>query len=180
MKTKIFDLSIDFQTRKQRLTLELDGDLRPQYDQLIGKDLELTLKPYRQKRSLNANAYCWELIGKLAEQMHLPSTEVYRAAIKRVGVYKDFEGLAESDAKTLRTAWEMLGLGWQTEQVDYDANGELVTIRCYYGSSRYNTAQMARLIDDIVSDCLELGIETKPPEEIDRLKSLWKGDAKDV
>ena len=62
------------------------------------------------------------------------------------------------------------------EQLDYAENGENVTIRCYYGSSVYNTKQMARLIDDVVSDCKEMGIETKPPEEIDRLVSLWKGD----
>jgi len=176
MKARISDLSIDLTTRKQRLTLELCGDFRRQYDDLQGKDLELTLKPYRERRSLNANAYLWKLIGDLAESMNLPPVEVYRNAIKRVGIYKDFCDLSEKDAKTLQTAWGMLGLGWVCEQLDYAENGENVTIRCYYGSSVYNTKQMARLIDDVVSDCKEMGIETKPPEEIDRLVSLWKGD----
>lgn len=175
MIARISDLSIDISTRKQRLTLELGGDFRRLYDELKDKDLDLTLKPHREKRSLNANAYLWTLIRDLAERMHLPDVEVYRNAIKRVGVYKDFGDLSEKDAKTLQTAWGMLGLGWISEQLDYAEDGEKVTIRCYYGSSVYNTKQMGRLIDDVVSDCRELGVETKPPEEVDRLVSLWKG-----
>ena len=76
-------------------------------------------------------------------------------------------------AKTLRTAWERLGTGWVTEQVDYDQAGEKVTVRCYYGSSQYDTKRMSRLIDNLVQDCKALGIPTDTPEEIEKIKSLW-------
>ena len=33
---------------------------------------------------------------------------------------------------------------------------------------------MARLIDDIVTEAKELGIETATPEEIQKLKDRWK------
>ena len=44
----------------------------------------------------------------------------------------------------------------------------------YYGSSTYDRAEMARLLDDLIEDAQALGIETKSPEEVDRLLSLWQ------
>ena len=175
MKAKLFDLSIDFYTRRQKVTFEIEGDFRRQYDEFIGKDLELTVKPFREKRSLNANAYMWVLIGKLAEAMNRPVDEIYRHAIKAVGIYKDFPPLPISEAGTLQTAWRSLGEGWIAEQLDYDEDGESVIIRCWYGSSVYNTKQMSRLLDYIIEDCRALGIETLTPEELARIKAEWKG-----
>lgn len=43
----------------------------------------------------------------------------------------------------------------------------------YYGSSTYDTAQMSRLINIIVEECKAQGIETRTPDEISKLVSLW-------
>ena len=43
----------------------------------------------------------------------------------------------------------------------------------YYGSSCYYTKQMSRLIDLVVEDCKEQGIDTATPEEIALLKEEW-------
>lgn len=140
-----------------------------------GKKYEVTVKEYRKKRSLDANAFCWELCTKLAERIQGHTKEdVYREAIRQIGIYKDFSGLSPDDAKTLRTAWGMLGTGWVTEQVDYMPDGENVVIRCYYGSSTYNTRQMSRLIDHLIQDCQALGIETRPPEEVESILRQWE------
>lgn len=37
------------------------------------------------------------------------------------------------------------------------------------GSSQYNTREMSRLIDGLVSECKECGIETLTPEELERM-----------
>ena len=170
MKARILDFSIGF-NRKQRLTIELDGDFRTLYDALHDCDCEVTVKKFRQKRSKNANAYCWQLCGQIGELLNTSPEDVYRGAIRRVGIYQDIE-LAPQAAKTMQHVWKAHGIGWITEQVDESENGAL--IRFYYGSSVYNTKQMSRLIDDIVSDAKELGIETKTPEELARLKEEWK------
>lgn len=134
-----------------------------------GKEYSVDLRPLRKSRSLNANAYMWQLCTQLAEVNSLTKEEVYRNAVKDVGVYKDFLELSEQDASTIRTAWEMLGTGWVTEQVDYMPDGSKVHIRCYYGSSTYNTKQMSRLIDYIVQDCKACGIETLTDAELSLL-----------
>ena len=158
--------------RKQRLTLEIDGDFRQTYDTLKDTECDFSVKKHREKRSKNANAYCWQLIGQIAESMNMTAEQVYRDAIKRVGVFQDVE-LTERAAETMQHVWREHGIGWISEKVDDTADG--VLIRFYYGSSVYNTKQMSRLIDDIVADAKELGIETKTPEELARMKSEWKG-----
>lgn len=180
MKGKLYDLSVGIFGRKQRLTIELDEDFRKSFDDLKDKEIEITIKPWKPKRSLNANAYLWELIGKLAEAMNLSPVEVYRLAIKQVGVYRDFPPLPRSEAETLKTAWKNLGLGWQTDTLDYDEDGDQVIVRCYYGSSVYNSKQMQRITDYVVQDCKALGIETRTPEELAILTSAWKGAKLDV
>lgn len=159
--------------RKQRLTLEVDGDFRETYEDLKDCDCDLRLKRYRHKRSTNANAYCWQLINQIADLINSTAEDVYREAIRRVGVFQDVE-LTEKAAKTMQHIWHEHGIGWMTEKVDDTENG--VLIRFYYGSSVYNTKQMSRLIDDIVTDAKELGIETKTPNELSLLKSEWRGE----
>lgn len=130
------------------------------------------LKEKRERRSLDANAYCWVLLDKLAASLNTTKEELYRLYVKRVGVFRDFH-LDPEEAKSFEVAWSMLGTGWLTEQVDYTQDGERVVIRAYYGSSRYNTKQMSRLIDEIVEACKDQGIETKTPDELAIMKETW-------
>lgn len=127
------------------------------------------IKEFREKRSLDANAYFWVILDKIAEALARTKEELYLEYVKKVGPFKDFT-LTEDEAKTFRVAWNRLGIGWPTEQVDYDQDGDRVVIRAYYGSSTYNTKQMSRLIDMVVEDAKGLGIETMTPEELARLK----------
>ena len=136
-----------------------------------GEVLELEIKRPREKRSLDANAYCWVLIGKLAEKMGLSSLEIYRDAIRELHIYKDV-ALEPEAAATMRHIWQAHGLGWQTEQIDYAPNG-MVLVRFWYGSSSYNTRQMSRLIDNLVQDCKAVGIETMTPQELEALIGRW-------
>ena len=94
------------------ITFELDKTDRSflDNDMLDGRDLDLTVKAFRKKRSLNANAYMWELCGKLAETLDgVTKDDVYREAVRNTGVYKDIE-LPIEDAETLQTIQISVGL----------------------------------------------------------------------
>ena len=178
---KINALNIDFLTGKTLLTLEVNekSAIKQGYDELKDcEKLSIKIGKYREKRSLDANAYCWVLCTKLAEErskdgVKVTKEDVYREEIRDLGIYRDYVNLPLPEAKTLQTAWGMLGTGWVTEQVDFSPNGENVTIRCYYGSSQYNTKQMSRLISNLQQDCEAVGISTKTPDEIANMLSLW-------
>ena len=64
--------------------------------------------------------------------------------------------------------WSDNGIAWFTDVVDIAENGK-IGINAYYGSSSYNTKQMAKLIDGVVQDCKAIGIETESPENIKSL-----------
>ena len=136
---------------------------------------DVKITKHREKRSKNANDYLWVLCDKIADAVDLSKEEVYQDAIKHRGIYKDFHNLAPKDADTLKVVWNTYGTGWIAEQVDYEPDGETVIIRCYYGSSVYDTKQMSRLIDYIVNEAKNLDIETMTPDELLNMKSQWKG-----
>lgn len=135
------------------------------------KDKKFEIKEHKEKRSLNANAYAWVLIGKIAEVVGNTKEEVYREYIKNKGIYRIIT-IDEKAAPTFMKVWQGQGLGWLCETSTTKIAG-LVDIVAYYGTSSYNTKQMASFIDYIVQEAKELEIEVLPPEEIERLKSLW-------
>ena len=104
----------------------------------------------------------------------MPSSKIYRAAIKEVGGNYDVVCVQDKAVEKLRDVWMQNGLGWQTDTMPSKVDG-CTNVLLYYGSSTYDTAQMARLIDIIVQDCHSLGIETRSPEEIESLLSSWGG-----
>lgn len=136
--------------------------------QMEGKKYVAELRPYQKRRSLSANAYFWTLLDKLAGVLQTGKEELYLAYIRQYGLFKDFT-LAPDEARTFCHAWEMLGTGWPTQQLDYDADGERVVIRAYYGSSTYTARRMARLINAVAEDCRAQGIDTLTPQELARL-----------
>ena len=65
---RIRDFTRDILTRKQILSLEVEGDLSELIEQLKDEKLTIELKKFRKKRSLTANGYYWQLIHKISER----------------------------------------------------------------------------------------------------------------
>lgn len=168
MKARLKDLTFTLD-RKQKLVLELDGDFRADFDKLKDHDVRVKVTRYRKKRSLDANAYAWVLIDKLAEATGEDKAIVYRHAIKSIGGVSDIVAVTDEAVDKFRRNWEKQGLGWQTDIFDSKDGYKRVIV--YYGSSTYDTKQMSQLIDNLVQDAQALGIETLPPAELARLKS---------
>lgn len=172
----ITGISFDYLSGKPLVTFELNerNSALEMVDEL--KSLEkLTLKvgKFKQKRSLDANAYCWTLIGKIAEKTNVPKREVYMEAIRQMGGNYEIVCIKTEAANSLRSAWESNGIGWQTE-VMYSKIKGCTNVFLYYGSSIYTVDQMQRLISIIKQDCDALGIETKSQAEIDSLLQHWR------
>lgn len=138
------------------------------WDGLQDKDCELSVKRYRNKRSNEANAYAWALIDKIAHKKRLTKTEVYRNAIREIGGVSEMFSIRKNSLKRFEDTWARNGIGWQVEDIGSQIPG-WTNIIAYYGSSTYDSAQMAALIDSLVQDCQALGIETKSQEEIESL-----------
>ncbi len=135
------------------------------------KDKKFDIKEHKNKRSLNANSYCWLLLGKIADVIGNTKEEVYRDYIKNKGIYKIITMSSEA-VSTFKKVWQDRGLGWVCETSETKIAG-LTDVIAYYGTSSYNTKQMANFIDYVVQECENLGIETKSQEEINSLLESW-------
>lgn len=163
MRGVIVDFSLSF-SRKQRLTLELDGDFREEYDKLHEKPVEIVIKRYREKRSLDANAYLWALITKIANVLRESKEEIYFDMLRRYG-QGGAVSVEEKYAEDFKRSYKYNDfLGSSV------LNGKTFQhFRFWVGSSEYNSEEMSILIDGVIYEAKNLGIETMTPEELQSL-----------
>lgn len=138
-----------------------------------GKLLTVDISKQKKKRSLDANALLWVLCQKIAEVIHSTKELVYQKFIKEVGQFEIVPIKAEAVERWIEV-WNSKGLGWFAEVMEDSKLPGYKKVISYYGSSAYDQKEMSVLLDEVVRECKELGIETLPPDEIKALKENWK------
>jgi len=160
----------DFESKGILVTLSLADVSVQELQTLKAMDkLSVMLKKWHKKRSLDANAYCWVLITKIAEAVKSSKEEIYEQMLQQYGFcYKDDNGYITI---TVKTCVDMSKIGGHWMPIK--DNGTWASYLMIKGSSEYDSAEMAHFIDCIVTEAKELGIQTETPDEIARMKSLW-------
>jgi len=146
------------------------SDMLHKYD---GQTFTAEIKAKKKGRSLDANAYCWVLAGKIAESKDIlvRKDDVYLQAIRDYGVSTVMPIQDELLNDILR--WHVDGgLGNQYRILGKSKFPGYTNVQFYYGSSSYDQKQFSKLIDGLIEDCKDLGIPTDTPEEIEYYKSL--------
>ena len=143
-----------------------------------GKEVTVEVKLKRRHRSLTANSYAWLLCQKLAEELSkngiTNKEDVYREAIRKCSIRPFIFPVKDEAVERWTEVWQQRGIGWVTEDWGAAKTPGYTIIASYPGSSTFNTAEMARLIDYLVDECQTLGISTRPQEEIDSLINDWR------
>lgn len=175
-KGKLKGVARDFATNKWCLTFEIDGTL-PAVDNLSSRELRITAKPWKEKRSLNANSYFHVLVGKIAEAIGASSTEVKNQIIADYGQLETDEDGNPSKIMILDSVkWESVEwLHLKPTIICFTMEEKLY--RIYYimrGTHTYDTAEMSRVIDATVQMAKEVGVETLTPKELEAMKKAWK------
>ena len=181
MQFEINDIDFKYKEQDDNMRVELitranKGVLKEidKIQELIkgNKRFIIEIKQYRQKRSLDANAYCFILCDKIAQVIGNTKEFVYKEAIKAVGVFEILP-IKDNALDRWMYAWENKGLGWQSEIYPGSLNEGYTRTINYFGSSVYNTKEMAILLDEIIWQAKELDIETISSIEQKRLIDLW-------
>lgn len=167
---KLLSVQRDWKSNRINMTFEVNEQPTEEINQIAScEKLSIEVKKFRQKRSLDANAYCWVLMTKIAEVVDSSKDEVYEEMLQKYGyVYQDDEGYiavtvkAEVDMSKIQGHWKFL-----------KTNGVFSSYLMIKGSSEYDSAEMAKFIDRIIDEAKDLGIETLPPEELERMKAEW-------
>lgn len=127
------------------------------------RDKFFDIEEHHEKRSLTANSYAWKLITMIADALRADKNDVYIEMLKRYG-----QSAVVAVKEDIKPAGFFKYFEILTTRNGYNH------IKVYKGSSEYDSREMAVLIDGIISEAKEMGIETLPPKEVERLKEMWK------
>lgn len=136
---------------------------------ISNRDVSIEIKNKYKRRTLDSNSYMWYLAEEIAKELGITKDEVYRDAIKNVGEFEILPIKNEAVEKFIE-AWEHNGKGWVCELLGKSKINGYTNVITYYGSSIYNTKSMSRLIDLMLEEANQLGIETLSDIEIQKLK----------
>lgn len=137
------------------------------------REKQFDISEHKEKRSLNANAYAWSLIGKIADAMRITKDEAYLKALKDWGQSEIVSVLSSINVSGYFKYFEAIGTGTIVDKKTGKVK-EFTHYKVYKGSSEYDTREMSILIDGLIQDAKELNIDTLPPNEVQRLKEMWK------
>lgn len=172
----ITDINIDLITKKPKISLLLDTNDINVVEKLKNENkLNIELKKWHQKRSLDANAYCWVLCDKIAKELSkdgqvVTKEIIYKDAILQIGSFEPFI-VQEISFEKFKRIWEKQGLGFLVQEVS--RKDKCIKVHCYYGSSTYDSKEMSLLIQILVDLAKSLNVETKSEAEIKNLLEQW-------
>lgn len=127
---------------------------------------EYEVKEYKHKRSLNANAYYWVLVNKIADALNQSKEFIHLCMLKQYGQRYVLCVPYDTPIENLVKYYERDGVRKQGDRL-------FKTYNVYLPSSEMNTYEMSKLIDGTVEEAQSMGIETMTPDEIAHLKSMW-------
>lgn len=118
------------------------------------------IEPHREKRSLDANAMLWACMQEIAQAIQTDKWSVYLQMLKRYGKFS-YVIVRPEAVEAMKKQWRELEVVGEV-----DVNGQKgVQLLCYYGSSTYNTKEFSVLLDGVISEMREMGLEPPPDKE---------------
>lgn len=133
-----------------------------------GKELSAEVKQYRCRRSLNANSYFWLIISEMASLLRTTKDELYLIMLERYGVFTHLI-VKPNVVERVKEEWRTV-----RELGEITVNGTTgMQLMCFFGSSTYDSKEFSVLLDGVISEAKELGLEVISDIEKSRLIDEW-------
>ena len=176
-KAQIHDISLDFKTGKQIISLACEKDISEEYERLKDKECKLKLVQYRKRRSLDANAYFHVLVWKIAETINRSKIYTKNRLIAEYGQMEiiDCKPMVLTLSDDIEP-YDIESIHLQpTTRTMLNSKGNMFRVcMVMRGSHTYNTKEMSILIDGAVQEAKQLGIETATPQELKEMQEKWR------
>ena len=162
---------MEFILREQKNVLQVQNELMNILPELKDKPYICELKPYKKRRSLDANAYFHVLVDKISKALKQPASEI------KVKLNLDYGTLARDESgqiagfKALKIVPISKFCKYAKAIGESEENGKVfVKYLVYKNTHELDSAEMATLIDGTIEEAKLLGIETRTPAELETLK----------
>lgn len=167
---KITGAAINVLDGTLKLEIQADKSVRNNLDNLMKCDLlDIEIKKHRERRSLDANALLWACLGDIAAAIKSDKWAVYLEMLKRYGKYT-YIVVKKKAVEKVKQQWrecEVVG--------EVSVNGEkAVQMLCYFGSSLYDTKEFSVLLDGVISEMKEMGLEVPTGRDMQRALDMWE------
>lgn len=177
-KARLVGVSNDYLTGNINMTFATaNKSVLMNVDSMKDIDIRLNAKKWAEKRSLDANAYFHVLVGKLSDKLNISKIRCKNILIARYG-QQDF--LPDGQPVVIKTnipteyMYEQETLHTLACNVEIQNGKEIIFYKVYRGSHTYDSKEMNVLINGVVEECKEQGIETITPVELRRLTEQWQ------
>lgn len=153
------------------------GKYLPPLSSLEGKDLDIKASQHREKRSLTQNAFYWTLAQKLAAKQRITVSRLHNLLLRDVAPPFIIDGKicmqpipdtekAENDILEAE-AFHLKPTSGVIQGNDGAVYRWYIVLR---GSSTFDTVEMTALLNRMVDECKENGIETATPAELEQMR----------
>lgn len=168
----IKNIQTDWNTGETQIVFTLnEKSALQEVDKLKDKKLSIKAVQYREKRSLDANAMLWACLGEIATAMTPPvdKWDVYLQMLKRYGKYT-YICVKPNVVEAMKAQWrecEVIG--------EIEINGQkAVQMLCYFGSSLLNSKEFSVLLEGVISEMREMGLQPPPSKEMQLALGAWE------
>lgn len=166
MRGRLIDLATG-RSGKQRITIEVDIDFSEGFDNLSKSDVNLTIKKWRNLRSLDSNAYFHALASQIAEALGQTLEEVKRKLAVDYGTVGTYVQIpAEADISKFYPYFQLV------KESTNEKGNLILTYALYKHTSDMEVDEFSRLLDGTITEAKALGIDTDTPAQ----KAILKGD----
>lgn len=172
---KLVNLVRDWRSDEMQITFTVNEALTgSEIDKIKDADkLAIKASKWRKKRSLDSNGLLWHCIGQIASTLRTDKWEVYLLMLKRYGKFT-YIVVRESAVEAMKRQWresEVIG--------EVVVNGQKgIQMLCYFGSSTYDTQEFSVLLDGVISEMKELGLQPPLPKDVqiamERYEKEWQ------
>lgn len=122
----------------------------------------------RNKRSLDANAALWKLLSMMADKLHTTKDELYIQMLDRYGVFT-FVVVKPKVVDRVKLEWRTV-----REIGEVTINGQTgIQLQCFFGSHSYDSKEFSVLLEGVIQEAKEIGIDFISKEEQTRMINEW-------
>lgn len=167
---RLVGLAKDWASSEWRITFTVnETEALGLADALRDRVLTISAKIFKKKRSIDANALFWKCLTEIAYATHQDKWDVYLQKLKAHGKCYS-SAIVKEGLEDLKQTWreiEVVG-EWQ------EYGKTMVSVLMYPGSHLYNTQEFSHLLEDVIEDMKDLGLQPPTSEEMRRSLEAWE------
>lgn len=174
------DVKVGLDTISLHLVFPSSETTRDYIHKLIGKDVNIEIKQYREKRSLNANALFYLMVDKLANVLRTSKPYIHNLMLRKYGQLQKIDGrpvwvvLPENDEVSQKVDEDDSLHLKPTSELKEGKDGRMYrTYLLLKGSHELDKKDMGILLDGVLDEAKQVGIDTLNPKEVQRIKERW-------